>query len=321
MNQNQQVGMPQSVNPHVYSPLAERDEISLLDLWQVLMDYKWSIIFITTLATAASIAVAIKMTPIYRAEVILAPVQEEGKGGLGASMAQLGGLASMVGLNVGGGDNTEQHLAVLTSRAFLSSFISDEHLLTRLFADKWDTQKQQWLLDEKEKPPSLLAAHGVFVKNVLSTSVDKKSRLVTLAIEWKDPQEAAAWANKLVTLFNEHQRKQAINQSNRNIQYLQQQIQKTSVIDVQKMFYGLIENELKTMMMANVRKEFTFKVIDPAQPPEKKIKPKRALIAVLGAVAGMMLGVFLAFFRNFLRNQKKSTSSDNVTISPVQETQ
>lgn len=321
MNQNQQNGMHQPIYPYLYAPQAEQDEISILDLWRVLMDFKWSITLITMLVTSVSIAVAFLMTPIYRAEVILAPVQEEGNGGLGAGMAQLGGLASMVGLNVGGGDNTEQHIAALTSRMFLNSFINDEHLLIKLFADKWDAKNQQWLLDAGQKPPSALEAHTVFVKKILSTSVDKKSRLVTLAIEWKDPHEAASWANKLVTLFNEHQRNQAIAQSNRNIQYLQQQIQKTSVLEVQKMFYGLIENELKAMMMANVRKEFTFKVIDPAQPPEHKIKPNRALIVALGLVGGMMLGIFFAFFRNFIRNQKMTQPSSQVGISPAQETQ
>jgi len=40
--------------------------------------------------------------------------------------------------------------------------------------------------------------------------------------------------------------------------------------------------------------------------PEKRLKPKRKLIVVLGLMLGLMLGVFAAFFVNFLGNQKEA---------------
>lgn len=290
--------------PYPYLSEDPRDEISLLDLWDVLMDYKWSIMAICVITVAMATAVALYMKPVYRAQALLVTAGDEGKAGMGG-LAQLGGLASMVGISIGsGGSNTDQQLATLTSRAFLDGFIKDEKLLPILFAKRWNSKTASWQLEEGQKPPTALDAYTVLTKGIVSTSVDKKSGLITLAVEWGDPQQAAQWANKLVKRFNEYQRQIAIEQSNRNIRYLEQQIQKTSVLEVQKMFYSLIENELKSMMMANVRQEFALKVIDPAQPPEKKIKPKRALIVMLGAAAGLMLGVFAAFFRNFLRKQR-----------------
>jgi uncharacterized protein involved in exopolysaccharide biosynthesis len=58
-------------------------------------------------------------------------------------------------------------------------------------------------------------------------------------------------------------------------------------------------------MMANVRDEYVFKVIDPAMAPEHRSKPKRKLIVMLGFVLGLMLGIFIAFFMNFLQNQRE----------------
>jgi LPS O-antigen subunit length determinant protein (WzzB/FepE family) len=47
-----------------------------------------------------------------------------------------------------------------------------------------------------------------------------------------------------------------------------------------------------------------------AFPPDKRIKPNRKLIVVLGFMLGLMLGVLVAFFANFLENQRKLPASD-----------
>jgi len=49
----------------------------------------------------------------------------------------------------------------------------------------------------------------------------------------------------------------------------------------------------------------TVRLDQAAYVPEKRIKPKRKLIVVLGLMLGLMLGVFAAFFVNFLENQRK----------------
>ena len=45
--------------------------------------------------------------------------------------------------------------------------------------------------------------------------------------------------------------------------------------------------------------------------PEKRIKPNRKLIVVLGLMLGLMLGVFAAFFVNFLEKQKENLVEAN----------
>src|SRR3569833_255806 len=75
---------------------AQDEEINLLDYWRVLTRYKVMIIVVTLLATAAGIAIAYTMTPVYRAEVLLAPVSEEEHGGMGVFVCLFGGFVSLV---------------------------------------------------------------------------------------------------------------------------------------------------------------------------------------------------------------------------------
>ena len=289
--------------PVGYSP---EDEISLIDLWRVLMARKGLIFWLTTLFTLLAVGYALEAPEIYKSEAVLAPVKQESGGQMAALAAQFGGLASMAGVNLGGGGgSTEEAIAILKSRKFLKSFIEEEKLLPILFEQSWDAENSRWLVDAEEDIPSAWDAYQSF-SGILSISTDKKSGMVTLAIEWGDPVLAAAWANQLVVRLNKHLKREGVEQAEKSIQYLKEQLATTSVVDMQQILYRLIEKQSNTIMLANVQEEFAFRVIDPAVVPEVRSKPKRKLIVVLGAVLGMMFSIFLAFFLNFLQNQKVS---------------
>ncbi len=136
-------------------------------------------------------------------------------------------------------------------------------------------------------------------------NVDKKTNLVTVAIEWEDPELAAKWANKLVKRINQERRQEAIQEAEKSIKYLEDQLQKTGVVEIQQSIYKLIEAQTKTKMIASTREEYAFRIIDSAVVPEEKIKPKRTLIVILGIILGGMAGVFTAFFHRFLQNQRE----------------
>ena len=114
----------------------------------------------------------------------------------------------------------------------------------------------------------------------------------------------------MVIRLNLYLKKQSVDQAEKSIQYLKEQLATTSVVDMQQILYRLIEKQSNTIMLANVQEEFAFRVIDPAVVPEVRSKPKRKLIVVLGGVLGGMFSVFLAFFLNFLSNQREEAEMD-----------
>ena len=96
------------------------DEIDLMELWRTLLKYKRMILLVTFGAAVVAAGVSLPMPNIYRAEVLLAPVDSgDSKGGLSSALGGLGGLASMAGISLGGGGgSTEQNLAVLEITRF-----------------------------------------------------------------------------------------------------------------------------------------------------------------------------------------------------------
>jgi LPS O-antigen subunit length determinant protein (WzzB/FepE family) len=101
---------------------------------------------------------------------------------------------------------------------------------------------------------------------------------------------------------NQHgrSRSQDVNEANRAIAYLRSQLEQTQLVDMQRVFYQLIESQTRITMLADVRDEYMFRVIDPATMPDQRNSPRRSLMVIIGAFAGVFLALLLAYLRRTL---------------------
>lgn len=270
---------------------SDRAEVSLLDLWDILWQAKWYIIAVSFLFSAAAIPYALLQAEWYRADTLLSAADERS---MDVLPAQFGGLASLAGVRVGGGSTTEP-LAILRSREFVRDFIREEDLLPVLFAEQWDAATGSWIGDEDSAEPDIQDAVRMFREDVLSVEEGADAGLVTLAIEWTDPQLAARWANTLVRRLNEHLRQRALTSAQANVNYLQGELGKTNVVTLQQSIGRLLETEMQKLMLARGNDEFAFRVIDPAEPPKRRVRPNRSLIVIVAGLLGGMLSVVVVF--------------------------
>lgn len=311
---NQQQPHP-PVQPYPYYATPQEDEVNLLDYWRIVKTYKRMIYSIVLIVTALIVMLAFWMKPVYKSEVLLAPSQEKKSGGGLAKLAsQFGGLASMAGLNIGGsGDSIEVAVATLKSREFTIQFIKDNNLMPVLYSKKWDAENKRWDVDDPKKIPTFNKAYMMFSKKVRSISEDKNTGLITLSIQWKDPVLAAKWANQMVNRLNNLMRQKAIDEAQKSVAYLNKELEKTSVVELQQAIYSLIESQINNIMLANVRNEYSFKIIDPAVPPDNNdfVKPRRALMIIIAFIMSSFFAVFIAFFRFFISQAKEKQSDKN----------
>jgi LPS O-antigen subunit length determinant protein (WzzB/FepE family) len=99
---------------------------------------------------------------------------------------------------------------------------------------------------------------------------------------------AADWANAYVAAANEVARRRAIEEATHMLKFLHEELGKTSVLGVQQGIYQLVETQINTIALANVRQEYAFRVVDPATAPDpdRPVRPIRPLIVALGAALG-----------------------------------
>ncbi|HBC3556810.1 TPA: Wzz/FepE/Etk N-terminal domain-containing protein [Vibrio parahaemolyticus] len=310
--------------PYPPNPQNGDDEIDLRELFKAIWNGKWFIIVTTFIFAIGSVLYALSLPNIYKADALLSPAESSNGGGLSKMAGQLGGLAALAGVNLGAGESSQTDLAVqvMKSRQFVEAFINKHDLLVPLMAAKdWDLANNKLIFDEEvynpttgewlREPsglrgaiPTAQEAFEVFSKEVLSVSQDKESGLYTVSVKNYSPYIAQQWVNWLIEDINKVMRERAIAETSQNLAYLNTQLQKTAVTNMQSTFYKLIEEQTKSLMLAEVQEEFVFKVVDPAVVPETKSEPKRALIVVLSTMFGFVFSISLIILN--VANKKRS---------------
>ena len=295
------------------------DEIDLKELFLVLWNGKLVITLITGFAAVCTVLYALSIPNIYESKALLAPKGESGSGGLAGLARQYGGLASLAGINIGGGGGESSKSMIaqqkMQSLDFFTRHLYEETVLDLMAVDHWeaasgklvidpdvfDVKSQTWLREAsypRQAKPSAQEAHKAFL-GVLALSEDKKTSLVTIAIKHQSPVVAQAWVELIISAVTEELRGSDVEEAQGSIAFLEQQRTQTSLVSLDEVFAQLIEEQTKTIMLANVSKDYVFNVIDPAVIPELKSEPKRALICILGTLFGGLLGVLLVLVRHY----------------------
>ena len=140
---------------------------------------------------------------------------------------------------------------------------------------------------------------------------DKKTGLVTLTIQWKDPKVAAQWANLIVSRLNDSMRERALAEAQTNVAFLQHELESVSVVTLQQSIGRLLDSELQKLMIARGKREFAYRVIDRAQVPKWHAKPKRAAIVVLSTVLGVVLSILVLIMRGAIIRPRRAAPHAN----------
>lgn len=296
------------------------DEINLGELFAVLWGGKIKIIAVTAMFAILSVFYALSVPNQYKASALLVPAQQQ-TGGISGALAQLGGIASLAGVSLGDGDSSESQIAqhIMQSWSFIEDFIKNNNLEIDVFAaegwdrasgkleideDLYDSDTKQWLVRNNETNkvgmPSSWQLFETFTE-ILSVSEDKKTGLVSMSIEYYSPQIAKQWLDMYISAINKHMQKRQMAKVTRNIEYLEAQIAKTTIVEMQEVFYTIIEGQLKSKMLAEANPDYAFVAVSPSMLPEQKSQPKRALICILVTLLGGMLSTLMVLVMHYAR--------------------
>ncbi|GIX46558.1 MAG: hypothetical protein KatS3mg131_0769 [Candidatus Tectimicrobiota bacterium] len=296
-------------------------------------------------------------------------------------------------------------MAVLQSRTLAEEVIRALDLMPRLFPEQWDAVQRRW---REPEPPTL--QDGVrALQDMVSVTTDRKTGLITIAVEHTDPQLAATIANQYIMALQQALNEKAFSLAKKNRVFVEEQLHKTQQaltaaeealrafeeqhgivaldaqaeaainaiatlesqimakevqlrvlqrtmtgasrevvqlqeelqglrqqlaklqrgqaatadsqallsldkapevklqyarlqreVQLQNKLFALLSQQLEQARIEEARDETAFQVLDPAIPPERKVKPRRRMTVMLATVVGGMLGVFAAFFFEYL---------------------
>ena len=302
----------------------DKDVISFSSLFKIFWRWKWLIVVITFLSAAASVFYAIKQPDVYRSQLISMTPSDKSQGGLSGMSGQLGGLAGLAGISLGGSSekSLKQIIELIKSRDFLQSFIERHNLTADLIAavgwDKannkiiynpelYDDKTKQWVRTAppgKAVIPTSWEAYPTLLKSILVIEMTKKS-ILKLSVDHYSPYIAKKWVELLLSDINTLYRERAKQEAVDSIDFLNKASERARLTEIRNMMSGLLEDQMKTAMLSEVRKEFALETLSAAVLPEDKNHPKRALIAIVGTVFGGVFSLLLVMIANMIFPNKR----------------
>lgn len=275
------------------------ESMSFLDIWQTVTSKKIMILALTAIFVILFGFLSLIVPTNYKAEAIIA----EANPVVSTSTSGTSGATVEIGVEV----LTNEALAMMTSRVFLSAFIKDNSLMPILFENRWHADEERWIEDQEGKYPTLWDGYDKFADDVVDVSTSAETNLTTVAITWTDPELASLWANKLVEGINTVIREKAIDEASRTIDYLTQELQQTTAVELQQSLYELMKAQKAKIVAANVYSEYAFKIIDPAVVPEEPAIPYITLVLVIvGLIIGLFFSVTLVLLINLVGASNRS---------------
>ena len=205
---NQPFDPSQQTTQPPYAAGYEEDEISLVELATTLGEEKKLIFGLPFVAGILAIVVSLLLTPIFTAKTTLLPPQNNSGGGAAAAaLASLGGLAGLAGISTGG-TTADTVVAMLKSRSAKDQIIDQFNLVEYYEADlREDVYKT---LDTNVR-----------------VSSDKKSNIITVEVDDKDPELAAKMANAYYEILKGLMTRVAVTEAQQRRQFFEDQFLKS----------------------------------------------------------------------------------------------
>lgn len=280
----------------------EKDkDFDLLEVVSELWSQKTKLAAAVAISFLASLIYAFSLPDFYSSNALLAPREAE-SGGLGSIAGQVGGLANLAGISLGGSGGADAMIAIetLKSKTFFRDRIYGKVLPELMAVEAWkaDTNeliyvslryepvKKKW-----NSQPSAYSAYKKFIGKHLRLSQDKGSGLVTVRVEHESPHIAKKWVQILVEEVNASLREKAIAEADNSIVYLQQQLKNNTLVNVNQTLSLLIEEQFRTIMLAQATDEYVFRVIDEPIVDRVPARPKRSQLVIVGSVVGFIFSI------------------------------
>lgn len=296
----------------------EEKEISSPDYMSILRPKLFGIILVSLICGVALFLYMFTQPNVYRASAIITPsIDETQKNPAFGALASIGVVAS-------GPTKAEDLESVflskdLTVRVFFKYNIWPTVLPTT-FNVKSGTIRRSWIdytfgrLKIATKPSDWDAIH-VAERNLV-VSVNQKNGTVSISYDSPSPEGSAQIVKYYLEEAKNLLQEEALERATKNEKFIQQQIARTVDALTRDRLYTLYGQEVEREMVAQNREQFGFRIIDSPRIPDRKVKPRRVLSAVMGAILSFLF--FCGYF--IVRGTPPGSTGSNGTDTPNNQT-
>ncbi|GHT95705.1 hypothetical protein FACS1894141_4810 [Spirochaetia bacterium] len=306
---------------------SQGDKISFIDLFSVLLYWKWLIIGITLAAIIGVVALSVislklpsDKSPLpneYTPQAFMLINDSSSSGGSLSSMLNssgLGSLASLAGISGGGQTFSQLAIYLIGSNPLLDSLVDEFDLVRRYKIKKFPQDSSRKTL-KKKLTAEIDEASGVF--SIGFTDVDPvfAQSVVNFTVNYLERRfdELGIDKNKLEkeniekNIQNTYSEIQNLELETRR---LQQSVQSGRVdmpaisldisrieleLEAQKQVYTQLKTQYELLKVSMASEKPVFQILEMAEAPEQKSGPSRGMLCIIVTFAAAFFSIFLAF--------------------------
>lgn len=315
------------------------DEISLIDLFAVLLRWKKMIISISVLAIAGAVIFSIislrlppEKSPLpnqYTPHALMLINNSDSAGGSLSSMLSSSGLSSLAGLaGVSTSVSSYSSLAVYLAgtNTFLDAVVDKFDLITRYKIKKSPRAESRKVLkkhltaeyddDSGVFSISFSDIDPVFAQSVVNYAADYMENLFTqLGVDKNLLQKKNLEDNIDISYNQILNLEKQIRQKENAVSYGYNPSAASSIVldtsmlklelEAQKQVYTQLKSQLEILKVTMASDTPVFQILEHAEVPDQKSKPSRGKLCIIITFAAFFLSVFMAFALNAVENIKK----------------
>ncbi len=316
------------------------EEISLIDLFAVLLHYKWLIIIMTLVAMIGAVIFAvlsIKMPPetspmpnVYTpsAKMLIQESSSSG-GGLSSMLSSsgLGALAGMAGVSVGGGGSSNASLAtyLVSSNQLLDAITDRFNLIEKYKLEKSVRASSRKILQQKLKADTDKDS-GVFSISFTDIDPEFAQQVINFVVDWLQnkfdelgldsnkiqkenlERNIESSYNEILSIQKEMEELGASVGRGGNIWNMPSVTMSTSKLqlelEAQKSVYTQLKTQYELLKVQMQSETPIFQILERPEIPDMKSGPSRGKLCIIITFAAGFFSVFIAFALNAWKNIK-----------------
>ena len=89
-----------------------------------------------------------------------------------------------------------------------------------------------------------------------------------------------------------------------SIDFLNSKAQETNLSDIKDVIFSILETQIQTLTLAEANKDYVFKIISSPIAPERKSKPSRSSICIMGTILGFIFSIISSLILHFSSYRK-----------------
>lgn len=298
------------------------DVVDLRYLFAALWRGKWAILALALLGGFYGLWDMRSFVPQYVASMVVAPSTSGGVSPQvsGSQFGQFMGLARGFGVNIGpmGEVTTFDRLKLVISSVTLAEILQNKYgYLQKVFAGSWDPAKKKWIRPSGKRfeweqrvrrflhlrtwSEPTIESLVAYVGGTVRIEGVKEAPFQRISVTHTNPDFALELLTTVYVEADELLRQQDRKETAARKAYLEEQLQRVSMMEMKAALVGLLTNEEQTAMLLQGDLPYAARVMEPAFVSSKQTEPNPvALVSLptfLGLVGGTLLVILIAVFR------------------------